>query len=561
MKSFNRIIFAFIILNLTVGSFALAEESSKGEKKTFTISGSVGLARVVMEGLPGNVVTDEKGYYTATVERGWSGTVAPVKEGYTFDPPNRSYPKTTANQTNQNYVARIINLTISGSVGQEGVIMTGLPNNPVSYSDGTYETKVPYGWVGLVMPQKEGFIFTPHTKTYDFVRIDQINQDYIAKPLMINISGLIAPGGNPISGVRVYAEPGDITSITDAAGRYSFKVPYGWSGEIILSKEGYEFDPSSKYYANVTTDIVDDQPQPPSGRRGYLSGRSRSVQTRRATAGRGVLGQAERRKVLIIPATDVNAADIDAITQDLQVMAHILDGKFTESRQIAGVFTDFGDFFGRDNRETEAIYLEGFGVLFLMEVNFTFSPQPEPLQTETKEPKEQIDPTWQRAKQELFSPERAIGPRAGQTHGEYNAEMVEELKKELIRTLKHAANIRSLEADEWVILNVTGAGQRPVGGMGGYGGTGGGMTGGYGGVSMGMGGYGGGGFGGSRSYGGSGGYAGGGYGGFRMGAYDSAELSSSTVLTIRAKKFDIDAFAKGDIDFEQFREMVDILMY
>jgi hypothetical protein len=546
MKSFNRIIFAFFILNLTVGTIAWAQENPTGERQTFTISGSTGLRGVVMEGLPGNVVTDEKGFYTATVERGWSGTVAPIKEGYMFDPPSRSYPKTTANQTDQNYAARIITFIITGSVGQKIVEMCGLPGNPISSSDGNYKATVPYGWAGMVTPQRKGYTFEPTSRMYAAVTSDQTNQDYLAHTLMLTISGQLVVGKYPIEGVLMSASEGGISDTTDAQGRYNVRVPYGWSGEITPIKKGYEFDPPSHSYTNVTTDLIDGQPVPPGIRRtsGYKRG---TVPTTRPA-----LWHTDRRKVLVIPITNVNAADVDEITQDLQVMAHILDGKFTERRQIAGVFTDFGDFFGRDNRETEAIYLQGYGALFLMEVNFAFSPQPQPQpqQKETKEPQEQLDSTWQQAQRELFSPQRSIRSREFDSQEGYDAQMVEELKRELIRTLKHAANIRGLEADEWVILNVTGTGQQPIGG---YGGGGFGGSGGYS--------YGGGYTGGGGGFGGSGGF-GGGYGGFGFGmSGDTMGFTSSTVLTIRAKKSDIDAFAKGELDFEQFQEKVNILMY
>jgi len=41
----------------------------------------------------------------------------------------------------------------------------------------------------------------------------------------------------------------------------------------------------------------------------------------------------------------------------------------------------------------------------------------------------------------------------------------------------------------------------------------------------------------------------------------AGELGSATVLTIRAKKSDVDAFADGQIDFERFKENVKIVMY
>jgi hypothetical protein len=470
MKSLNRIFIVLIILNLIIGTFTLAQDTPEAKTKNVTISGSVGLPGVVMQGLPGNVVTDENGFYTVTVERGWAGMVTPQRKGYTFEPTSRAY-------------AAVIS--------------------------------------------------------------DQIHQDYVTNIQMLTISGRFIIGGYPIEGVLISASNDGTSDTTDVEGRYSVKVPYGWSGEITWSKKGSVFRPYSKSYSNVTTDIIDDQLMPPVRHR--LGSQRRTIRATRPT-----LWRTDRRKVLVIPVTDVNTADIDTITRDLQVMTHILDGKFTERRQIAGVFTDFGDFFGRDNRETEAIYLQDYGVLFLMEVNFVFSPQPQPQQKETKEPQEQLDSTWQQAQRELFSPQRPSNVPGGVgSSEEYDTQMVEELKRELIGTLKHAANIRGLQADEWVIFNVTGDGQQSVSGYGGSG----------------MGEYGSGSYSYSGGYTGGGGYSGGGSFGYSApgmsGGIGSSpmELTPSTVLTIRAKKSDIDAFAKGDMDFEQFQEKVNILMY
>jgi hypothetical protein len=44
-------------------------------------------------------------------------------------------------------------------------------------------------------------------------------------------------------------------------------------------------------------------------------------------------------------------------------------------------------------------------------------------------------------------------------------------------------------------------------------------------------------------------------GGVAMGSFPS------TVLTIRAKKSDVDAFAKGEQTFEQFQQKVTVLLY
>ena len=90
--------------------------------------------------------------------------------------------------------------------------------------------------------------------------------------------------------------------------------------------------------------------------------------------------------------------------------------------------------------------------------------------------------------------------------------------------------------------------------MGGGIGIGGGMGGGgysemYGGVMMG------GGMG--------GGMMGGGTSGDMMGGMEYGETgsASTTVLTIRAKKSEVDDFAKGELDFEQFQQKVDVFTY
>ena len=81
-----------------------------------TISGTVkagetALENVVMSGLPGSVKTNASGQYSGTADYGWSGTVTPTKDGYTFDPSSKSYTGVTSNQT-QNYTATLLTYTI-----------------------------------------------------------------------------------------------------------------------------------------------------------------------------------------------------------------------------------------------------------------------------------------------------------------------------------------------------------------------------------------------------------------------------------------------------------------
>ena len=85
---------------------------------TYTISGNVtaggsGLANVTMNGLTGIPKTDASGFYTATVNYNWSGTVTPTLAGYGFSPSSRSYANVTADYLGQNYSASTNALTVT----------------------------------------------------------------------------------------------------------------------------------------------------------------------------------------------------------------------------------------------------------------------------------------------------------------------------------------------------------------------------------------------------------------------------------------------------------------
>jgi len=384
-----------------------------------------------------------------------------------------------------------------------------------------------------------------------------------SSPGIVTISGRTG-----LSGVEIQGLPGN--PVTDENGFFSTTVPYGFSGTVRPVKKGYTFEPASINFRKITTN-----------QQHYF--------TVKRLGPIPMFPRTSSRKVLVIPATDIGAENLLSITEDLQVMSHIFDEKFKEPQEIQGVFVDFGDFFGRDNRSTEAIYIQNYGVLFLMEVNFAFTTAPEAKEEQAGET-EDVDPIWQRARRKMFSPP-GFGKGTFVPEEQYSVEQIDQIKTELVRTLKHAANIRNLQPDECIILTVIGkarqipelpdymrggvmgrsssgsSGRSRGSSRGSYGGgMMGGMSGGMGG-GMRMGGtynddgygemYGGGGFGGGMMMGG------GMYGG--MGAMYSEDYSRgsapTTVLTIRVKKSDVDAFASGDLDFERFQKKVEIFTY
>lgn len=545
MKFLTRTMTILVVIHLILGGLASAQEG-----KTYTISGSATLPDVIMEGLLGNPVTDASGYYAVTIPSGWSGTVAPMKEGYKFSPASKKYTKIEQDRMNENYTAMLIQYSISGSVGGlSSVMMKGLPGNPVTDENGYYQTKVDYGWNGTVTPIKDGYNFMPRNKRYLTLRGDVTNENYTAKRISLSISGSVATEGVIMKGL-----PG--LPITDKEGKYRATVDYGWSGTVRPTKASYVFEPPSLSYSRV----IDDQQN-----QDYWP-------TQIGPA--AMLARSGGRKALVIPVDEINTEDLAEIKADMQVMSHILDKQFKQTRRTQGIFTDFGPFFGRDNRQTEATYLQGYGILFSMEVNFTFSPPTEPAAPGGEETTEPVDSTWLQARQEVFQPGAPQRSGMSEPTEERGHMMVEELKKELIGTLKHAANIRALQPDEWIILTIIGDSGGYGSGMGGMmgGNFGGGMMGGYSGGSGSAGGgaYGAG-FGSGMAMGGTGSMDGRmsgmrmggsmGMGGMGMGGFGGMGASSATVLTIRAKKSDVDAFAKGELNFEQFQEKVKTVMY
>lgn len=218
--------------------------------KKYVISGSIGLPGVTMQGLP-DTTTDDNGVYTAEVPYGWSGTVTPVKLGYTFEPKQKVYQKVTAAMTEENYSAQLLTFKISGSAGQPGVVMKGLPGDPVTDAAGRYSATVDYGWSGMVIPEKVGYGFEPSPKMYNPIQKDLLNENYTAKELTFTIAGSVGTDGVVMKGL-----PGNPT--TSGGGLYRVEVPYNWSGKVTPTKEGHEFTPPEKTYENVLEPVTNE---------------------------------------------------------------------------------------------------------------------------------------------------------------------------------------------------------------------------------------------------------------------------------------------------------------
>lgn len=263
--------------------------------------------------------------------------------------------------------------------------------------------------------------------------------------------------------------------------------------------------------------------------------------------GRGLFGSRGANSVIVIPNQEIKAEELLTISEDMNVMSRIFGNELNQARLISTrtnwMFTgvSYGsEFWGRGNSMPQGMYLQGYGALFLMKVDFPLSAPPEVQEKqEDQTEKENVDQIWQETRQQMYEPQETSRRRRGRAEREevkYDAEKVENLKKTLIQALKHAANIRILKPDESVVLSITGSGASSnVVGI---------MTDRTdqimvveeaGGKQI------------SRVYEG--------------GLPEDIKFSSPTVLVIRAKKSDIASFAKGGLNYDNFRQRVVILSY
>lgn len=162
---------------------------------------------------------------------------------------------------------------------------------------------------------------------------------------------------------------------------------------------------------------------------------------------------------LIVRFSDSNREAETSLREDLPVMNRILT-KIVEGEGRGAIGHAMGIVLSTipGARRPQSLYLEGYGALFLLNVDFPLV-APE---TETKEPQEKpADSTWEEARREVYGQRRVeVRLRADESRAQFDPEKVENLKNELLKVLKNAANIRELKAEESVTVVVVGTGGR-----------------------------------------------------------------------------------------------------
>jgi hypothetical protein len=189
-----------------------------------------------------------------------------------------------------------------------------------------------------------------------------------------------------------------------------------------------------------------------------LRGNVRTTATGRfltsTTAGSSVYSQIPSL-VLKFSASDEVANS--RMEEDLAIMTKLIEEDLRKGVGEGGVDKALGiDLVYTGSRSVRAMYMEGFGALFMIKVNFpVYSPET------TKETNESVPSTvseWERAKRELYGQTSDRWSESGtiSSRAKYSATQVEALKKLLMQTMKRTANIRDMRPDEWISFSVFG---------------------------------------------------------------------------------------------------------
>jgi hypothetical protein len=164
---------------------------------------------------------------------------------------------------------------------------------------------------------------------------------------------------------------------------------------------------------------------------------------------------------LVIRSADFDPKEQSSLEEDLTVMSHILDKALEEkvsgqprARKAMGIDVVFSS----SSTPVRSLYLEGYGAVFFLNVGF---PLLAPPKAEPKKEPVETSSTWEEARQELYG--QPGQPKMPAPQGEeYDQDKVDKLKDSVLDALKNGSNIRDLKADDSITVCVFGGAGRSV---------------------------------------------------------------------------------------------------
>lgn len=173
-----------------------------------------------------------------------------------------------------------------------------------------------------------------------------------------------------------------------------------------------------------------------------------------------MFGGQQVKRPLMIRSSRADARAMDQLSEDLIVMARILDKTVADHGdnshpKAAGI--DILTLAAAGSRASRTMYVDDYGAIFTLNVNMPLKAEPKPEETELKESTRKG--AWEDTRNELFGQKRKPGNKRWQAAParEFDQGEVDELKNALIDALKNATNIRHLKPSDLVTVVVRGA--------------------------------------------------------------------------------------------------------
>jgi hypothetical protein len=154
------------------------------------------------------------------------------------------------------------------------------------------------------------------------------------------------------------------------------------------------------------------------------------------------------QKTLDETAEDLNILSL-IFSQNLERALGVEGGETEEYRLGIPMLLQTG------GRLVEASYIEGFGAVFNLKVRFPLVAAAVP---DKDSQSSQLDSEWEQARRALAGAPQADPRRLNSYEKErrYSPKLVETLKKRVIELLRNAANLRHVQADEWIAVTFAG---------------------------------------------------------------------------------------------------------
>lgn len=166
-------------------------------------------------------------------------------------------------------------------------------------------------------------------------------------------------------------------------------------------------------------------------------------------------------RTLVVPAPDASAEQVGQIREDLTIMSRVLQKTASPETKGGSWFRfDFGDLRLGGRSDLDALFLEGYGAVFLLQVDFPLS-APAKETVKGSDAKMERDSAWEEARREVAGkgpPDDLMDDEDfdDESAGKFDENKVERLKERLTAALKSAANVRCLNGSDRVVVQVIG---------------------------------------------------------------------------------------------------------